>query len=59
MKVVDRAFRSFFACLKSDKVKKVRLPNYLDKEGFFSLILPAAHVTFKDGFFYFAYGTRF
>lgn len=51
MKVVDRAFKSFFACLKSDKVKKVRLPHYLDKEGFFSLILPAAHVTFNGGFF--------
>lgn len=51
MKMVDRAFKSFFACLKSDKVQKVHLPHYLDKEGFFSLILPAAHVTFKDGFF--------
>ena len=51
MKVVDRAFKSFFACLKSDKVKKIRLPHYLDKEGFFPLILPTAHVTFKDGHF--------
>ena len=48
MKVVDRAFKSFFACLKSDKVKKVRLPYYLDREGFFSLILPTTHVTFKE-----------
>ena len=51
MKIADRAFKSFFACLKSDKVKKVRLPHYLEKEGFFSLILPTAHVTFKDCFF--------
>ena len=50
MKVVDRAFKSFFACLKSDKVKKVRLPHYLDKEGFFSLIFQARHAEFKEGF---------
>ena len=50
MMVVDRAFNSFFACLKSDKVKKVRLPHYLDKEGFFSLIFQARHAEFKEGF---------
>ena len=50
MMVVDRAFKSFFACLKSDKVKKVRLPHYLDKEGFFSLIFQARHAEFKNGF---------
>ncbi|MBR4153669.1 MAG: hypothetical protein IKT98_12040 [Selenomonadaceae bacterium] len=38
MKVVDRAFKSFFATL--GKVAKPRIPHYLDKEGFFSLILP-------------------
>lgn len=48
--VVDRAFKSFFACLKSDNVKKVCLPRYLDKEGFFSLIFQAQHAEFKDGF---------
>jgi transposase len=44
MKVVDRAFRSFFNLLKlrtnGQYEAKVRLPNYLPKEGFFPLIIP-------------------
>ena len=56
MKVVDRAFKSFFALIVKAKAgsyqfNQIRLPHYLDKEGFFSLILPTAHVTFKGGFF--------
>ena len=56
MKIVDRAFKSFFALINKAKsgsyqFNQIRLPHYLDKEGFFSLILPTAHVTFKDGFF--------
>lgn len=56
MKVVDRAFKSFFALIIKAKAgsyrfNQIRLPHYLDKEGFFSLILPTAHVTFKNGFF--------
>ena len=56
MKVVDRAFKSFFSLIVKAKAgsyqfNQIRLPHYLDKEGFFSLILPTAHVTFKDGFF--------
>ena len=51
MKYVDRAFKSFFSCLASDKDSKVRLPHYLDKTGYFPLILPTNHITFKDGYF--------
>ena len=56
MKIVDRAFKSFFALVTKAKsssyqFNQIHLPHYLDKEGFFSLILPAAHVTFKGGFF--------
>ena len=56
MKVVDRAFKSFFSLVVKAKTgsyqfNQICLPHYLDKEGFFSLILPTAHVTFKDGFF--------
>lgn len=56
MKVVDRAFQSFFALIVKAKsgdyqFNQIHLPHYLDKEGFFSLILPTAHVTFKDDFF--------
>jgi len=44
MKVVDRAFRSFFNLLKQRTVAqynaKVKLPNYLPKDGFFPLIIP-------------------
>jgi len=44
MKVVDRAFRSFFNLLKlrisGQYDAKVRLPNYLPKDGFFPLIIP-------------------
>jgi IS605 OrfB family transposase len=44
MKVVDRAFRSFFNLLKlrtrGQYEAKVRLPNYLPKDGFFPLIIP-------------------
>lgn len=50
MKVVDRAFKSFFATL--GKVAKPRIPHYLDKEGFFSLIFPASRAEFKNGYFY-------
>lgn len=56
MKVVDRAFKSFFSLIVKAKngsyqFNQISLPHYLDKEGFFSLILPTAHVTFKDCFF--------
>lgn len=56
MKVVDRTFKSFFSLIVKAKTgsyqfNQISLPHYLDKEGFFSLILPTAHVTFKDGFF--------
>ena len=54
MKVVDRSFKSFFALLKTAKNGKVpfsqiKLPHYLDKDGFFSLLIPRVRV--KDGSF--------
>lgn len=54
LKVVDRSFRSFFGLIKACKrgeyhYHEVKLPKYLPKEGYFSLILPRIKV--KDGFF--------
>ena len=44
MKMVDRAYASFFGLLKSKKaghyVGEVRLPRYLHKEGYFPFIVP-------------------
>ena len=54
MKVADRCFKSFFALVK--KVKEgsyqynlVRLPQYLNKEGWFLLIIPRINI--KNGSF--------
>ena len=45
MKVVDRNFKSFYALISKAKAgdyqfKQIRLPHYLPKEGYFSLIIP-------------------
>jgi len=32
---VDEAMKAFFGCLKSKKSKKVKLPRYLDKNGYY------------------------
>lgn len=44
MKMVDRAYHSFFGLLRSKKlgmyVGEVRLPRYLDKDGYFPFIVP-------------------
>lgn len=44
LKVVDRSFRSFFNLLKAKELGKVtvpvHLPRYLDKDGFFMLVIP-------------------
>ncbi len=52
MKVVDRSFRSFFSLVKKAKKEEYKfsnigLPKYLDKDGYFSLIMPRIKV--KDG----------
>ena len=43
LKLVDRSFKSFFALLKARSNKtyneRVKLPNYLNKDGYFSLII--------------------
>ena len=54
MKVVDRNFKSFFALIKKAKsgayqFNQIRLPHYLNQEGYFSLIMPRIRI--KDGFF--------
>ncbi len=54
MKVVDRNFKSFFALIQKAKsgsyqFNQVKLPHYLDKEGYFSLIIP--RIKIKDGYF--------
>ena len=38
IKKVDEAMKSFFGSLKAKTNQKVRLPRYLDKEGYYSLI---------------------
>jgi putative transposase len=52
MKVVDRAFRSFFNLIKKAKkgeykFTQIGLPKYLPKDGYFSLVIPRIKV--KDG----------
>ncbi|BAZ23885.1 transposase, IS607 family protein [Kalymmatonema gypsitolerans NIES-4073] len=53
LKVVDRAFQSFFGLLEARRTgtfsAKVSIPRYLDKEGYFALIIPIrARQIFKD-----------
>ncbi|EGJ34649.1 MULTISPECIES: hypothetical protein [Moorena] len=44
LKIVDRSFKSFFGLIKlKSKVgyqKKVKIPNYLPKDGYFILVIP-------------------
>ena len=54
MKVVDRNFKSFYALISKAKAgdyqfKQIRLPHYLPKEGYFSLIIP--RIAIKNGSF--------
>ena len=54
LKVADRCFKSFFALISKAKsglyqFNMVRLPHYLSKEGWFSLIIP--RIKIKDGAF--------
>ena len=54
MKVVDRNFKSFFSLIKKAKsgsyqFNAIKLPHYLPKDGYFSLIIPRVKV--KDGYF--------
>ena len=45
LKVVDENFKSFFGSIK--KKLKVRIPKYLDKDGFFKITIPT--VSIRDG----------
>ena len=54
LKIIDRCFKSFFALISKAKsgsyqFNQIRLPHYLDKEGYFSLIIP--RIKIKDGYF--------
>ena len=54
LKVVDRNFKSFFALINKAKsgscqFNMTHIPHYLDKDGWFSLIIP--RITIKDGYF--------
>lgn len=54
LKVVDRCFKSFFALISKAKsclyqYSMINLPHYLDKDGWFSLIIP--RIKIKDGYF--------
>lgn len=47
LKLVDQNFKSFFKSLKSKKVKKARIPKYLDKAGVYPLIYTNQAISFK------------
>ncbi len=54
LKAVDRCFKSFFALINKAKsgsyqFNMIELPHYLNKEGWFCLIIP--RVKIKDGYF--------
>jgi len=53
LKVVDRTFKSFYGLISAVKngsyQQKVKLPNYLPKDGYFLMIIP--RVVVKDGKF--------
>ncbi|NEP88110.1 MAG: IS200/IS605 family element transposase accessory protein TnpB [Okeania sp. SIO2C2] len=54
LKVVDRSFRSFFNLIKAAnerlyRFEQIRMPRYLNKEGYFPLIIP--RIIVKDGYF--------
>ncbi|MGL5943178.1 MAG: RNA-guided endonuclease InsQ/TnpB family protein [Waterburya sp.] len=53
MKVVDRSMRSFLGLLQAISIgrcdQKPQLPKYLDKEGYFPLIIP--RIRLKEGYF--------
>lgn len=48
MRMVDQNFRSFFASIKSSKVKKPKLPHYLKKDGKFLLTYTSQAVSAKE-----------
>lgn len=52
LKVVDRTFKSFYGLINAVRSgsyqQKVKLPNYLPKEGYFLLIIPCGWGTRKD-----------
>nr|WP_293126393.1 transposase [Okeania sp. SIO1I7] len=54
LKVVDRSFKSFFNLIQKAKegnysFEQIRLPRYLNKEGYFPLIIPRIKV--RNGYF--------
>ena len=54
MRVVDRNFKSFYALIEKAKegnyqFKQIRMPHYLPKDGYFSLIIP--RISIKNGSF--------
>ncbi|MGB3509400.1 MAG: transposase [Microcoleaceae cyanobacterium] len=54
LKVVDRSFKSFFSLIQKAKeglyrVEQIRLPKYLNKEGYFPLVMPRIKVI--NGYF--------
>lgn len=57
IKIVDDNFKSFFSLIRKSKLgeykfPKIKLPCYLRKEAFFSLVSPTSHIRFKEDFFY-------
>ncbi|MBR1858186.1 MAG: hypothetical protein IJ797_01650, partial [Selenomonadaceae bacterium] len=62
MKVVDRNFKSFYALIEKARegnyqFKQIRLPKYLQKDSYFSLIIP--RIKIKDGYFNLPMSTAF
>lgn len=52
LKVVDRTFRSFYGLINAAKSgnyqQKVRLPHYLPKDGYFTLLMPKIRIKVAD-----------
>ena len=62
LKVVDRSFKSFFNLIEKAKegnyrFEQIRLPKYLNKEGYFPLIIPRIKV--RNGYFKFPMSRKF
>ena len=63
MKIVDRSFKSFFRLLKERRKgnynRPVKIPKYLDKNGFFVCIFPTQMLKVKDNIIRLSLGRAF
>ena len=64
IRVVDQAFKSFFALLKLAKegkydYKKIRLPKYRSKGGLFNYIIQGNSISIRDGYLTIPFGREY